>query len=49
MYYLVKMDHNGMAMRLTRSHREEFEPFKPRIKSHLLFAGIIMSSLFSPR
>jgi len=24
-------------------------PFKPRIKSHLLFAGIIRSSLFSPR
>jgi len=24
-------------------------PFKPRIKSHLLFAGIIRSSPFSPR
>jgi len=26
-----------------------FEPFKTRIKSHLLFAGIIRSSPFSPR
>jgi len=25
------------------------QPFKPRIKSHLLFAGIIRSSPFSPR
>ena len=26
-----------------------FQPLKPRIKSHLLFAGIIRSSPFSPR
>jgi len=26
-----------------------WQPFKPRIKSHLLFAGIIRSSPFSPR
>ena len=26
-----------------------FQPFKPRIKSHMLFAGIIRSSPFSPR
>ena len=29
--------------------RWSVKPFKPRIKSHLLFAGIIRSSPFSPR
>ena len=30
-------------------HNEELNPLNPKIKSHLLFAGIIRSSPFSPR
>jgi len=31
------------------SYEYVFNPLNPEIKSHLLFAGIIRSSLFSPR
>jgi len=39
----------GVIQHRSISETLHIYPFKPRIKSHLLFAGIIRSSPFSPR
>ena len=39
---------NAIGLKTCKFTRR-IQPFKPRIKSHLLFAGIIRSSPFSPR
>jgi len=54
-----KMEANIARLRITGRDKHYYkmallrfcciQPFKPRIKSHLLFAGIIRSSPFSPR
>ena len=45
----VALSHHLPLSSSTEALFQDHEPFKPRIKSHLLFAGIIRSSPFSPR
>ena len=45
----VKRGHLDVTFTWYQNSFWQVQPFKPRIKSHLLFAGIIRSSPFSPR